>query len=63
MALQIECEITAGSGQRRQAFQDDQGEEAAKPLRKTMKKLAQIAHHEKYSERLGKENRKCGQRN
>ena len=63
MALQIEFEITAGAGQRRQAFQDDQGEEAVKPLRKTMKKLAQIAHHDKYSERLGKENWKVRPKN
>ena len=26
------------------------GEETVKPLRKTMKKLAQVAHHEKYCE-------------
>jgi hypothetical protein len=63
MTLRVEFEITARAVQRHKKLPGRsrfkvmyKGEEAAKPLRKTMKKLAQIAHYEKYSDRLGKEN-------
>ena len=70
MTLRVEFEITARAVQRHKKLPGRsrfkvmyKGEEAAKPLRKTMKKLAQIAHYEKYSDRLGKEIGKCGRGN
>jgi hypothetical protein len=53
MKLRMECGTTAVIGRTLQTSLDDQGlkcctgKEIVKPLRKTMKKLAQVAHHEK----------------